>query len=140
MLSVEFLVTPSDDPCGFDNGDVILTGEHGRVELNSMVFIAAGHLMEEMKQWYEKGIPLLAYNAVDSREYVKFLRSSEEVTLFARGRTIGTENVRKLLIALLRAASELHTNFVSKLEDKDPVKGDFEMSYNDFRHFMAGLE
>ena len=140
MLNVEFVVTPSDDPCGFDNGDVILKGEHDMIELNSMVIIAADHLMEEMKQWYENDVPLLEYNAVDSREYVKFVRNSEEVTLFARGRTIGTENVRTLLVALLRAASELYASFVSKFDDEDPVKGDFEMSINGFREFMASLE
>lgn len=142
MLRFKFVVDSSEDRCGFVNGDVHIIGDGETLMLNSMVVLAAAHLMHEMQEWHDSKNRVWEFNAVDSREIIDFVRHDNSVNVIelrARGRRIGMDNFRATSTSLFQAAVEFHKEFVVRLDDEDAAKKSFEMALSRFKKFLERL-
>ncbi len=138
MLTIEFTVTDPEETSGFANGDVRFSGEELAIDLNSMVVASASLLMDQLSRWHQGSARDLEYNAIDSRELVRFRRMGQGVALWARGERVGTEDTLTFLAAVLSASENLYQSFGRRLEPGDAAGGDLEQSLADFRAFLSG--
>ncbi len=136
MINIDFRLSESDDPSGFDIGDVRISGEQGAVDLNSMVVVSAALLMDQLRQWYESGDRLLEFNAADSRVCIDIVQENESVSIWYMGSCVGTDDTRKFLLRVLRACLKLQLDFVDKLNHEDVGRLDFEETIDDFEEFL----
>lgn len=118
-------------------GEACFSGDGGASEcFRSMVVLTATLLMDQLLAWYQHPTEILEFNPVDNSEIVALRRVEEDVIMSARGRILGRENVRGFLSEVLRACVDLKRSFVSRLDEHDAGRYDFEAALGEFEDFL----
>lgn len=142
MLRIELIVEDSEEPSGFDMGDLRLTGDAGSCSFHCMIVLSATLLMYQIGKWYVGTDKVLDFNPADQSGLVIFSKTGDGVDVSTRvwsGRQeIDHIQGRALLTEILRACSQLEL-FVSQLPPGDAGRHDFEHAIRELRDLVRGL-
>ena len=133
MISIAFSVALEPGSSGYENGDLILSGEGGEYRFNCMAVLTASLLLYQVQQWIGSPDEELLFNPIDYTRYISFRKKREKITASFQGKVIGETDRWSLVREIVNACEKLDLEFVQYLPDGDAGRSDFAASLRDFK-------
>jgi len=133
VISIAFSVVLESDSCGYENGDLILSGEGGEYSFNCMVVLTASLLMYQVQQWIGSADEEFFFNPIDYTRDITFKRKQEKISASFQGKVIGITDRWTLIREVINACDKLNLEFVQYLPDSDAGRSTFEGNLREFK-------